>query len=549
MKKGKKAAVITICSIAALAIGGSAVYAAISPKDDTANAAQTAEVEKMDLKQTITVSGTIESGDKSSIVSELMNTEIKSVDVKVGDRVKKGDVIAVLDDSDLRDQLEKAEKALASANERNAINLNAAKRMYDTAVSDKNTTSQRGSKTVDYARSIYNKAVDQQSEAYRNYNDAVNAKDDAEYEAEQASQAAEEAAGAVMALQSALDEAKGSFNDVKNNYEAVMGNADASEDEKNAAKSAFNELTTKISELEAQLKEANTAAKSAADYAKKAGEIYTSALMAEKETKAAVNAADNAVDEAKHGIDTANDTKSDTEHTFDSTIASSADNLKTAELSTDDAVADIEEQIKNIKKNIEKCKVCADMDGIITEVNGKAGETYSGGVIAVIQDDSSYKVKAAADQYDISKLKKGLPAEITVQAVSPAPMSGSLSFVAPTPQAPTLSMDGSSSSSTDYTIEAVFDNDEDALRLGMTAKLNIIVGESKDVLAVPESCIFTDDDGKTFIEVSGSGESTERVYVECGLKNDYYTEISGKDVKEGMSVVVPDSDKDSKSFY
>ena len=547
MKKGKKAAVITICSIAAVAVGGSAVYAAVSSKPETEGSAQTVEVEKMDLKQCVTVTGTVKSGESSSLVSELLGTEIKSVDVKVGDRVKKGDVIAVLDDTDLQEQLAKAEKMLASAEERNNISISAAKRMYDTAVSDKNTNSQRGSKSVDYARSIYNKAVDQQDEAYRNYNEAVDAKNDAEYEAEQAAQTALEAAGAVEAIQSALDEAKNNFGGIKNNYESVMENTEASEDEKNSAKAAFDEASSAISGLEAQLKEANTASKAAAEYAKKAAEMYTSALMAEKELKGVRTAADNAVDEAKHAIDTANDTKAETEHTYDSTIASSADNLKTAELSTDDAVAEIEEQIKTIKKNIEKCTVKADMDGIITEVNVKAGDTYSGAVIAVIQDDNSYKIEAAADQYDISKLEKGLPTEITVQAVSSVPMSGSLSFVAPTPQASAMAME--SASSTDYTIEAVFDNNEDKLRLGMTAKLNIIVGESKDVLAVPESCIYTDEDGKTFIEVNGSGDSTERVYVECGLKNDYYTEVSGEGLKEGMEVITSDSDEDSKSFY
>ena len=547
MKKGKKAAVITICSIAAVAVGGSAVYAAVSSKPETEGSAQTVEVEKMDLKQCVTVTGTVKSGESSSLVSELLGTEIKSVDVKVGDRVKKGDVIAVLDDTDLQEQLAKAEKMLASAEERNNISISAAKRMYDTAVSDKNTNSQRGSKSVDYARSIYNKAVDQQDEAYRNYNEAVDAKNDAENEAEQAAQTALEAAGAVEAIQSALDEAKNNFGGIKNNYESVMENTEASEDEKNSAKAAFDEASSAISGLEAQLKEANTASKAAAEYAKKAAEMYTSALMAEKELKGVRTAADNAVDEAKHAIDTANDTKAETEHTYDSTIASSADNLKTAELSTDDAVAEIEEQIKTIKKNIEKCTVKADMDGIITEVNVKAGDTYSGAVIAVIQDDSSYKIEAAADQYDISKLEKGLPTEITVQAVSSVPMSGSLSFVAPTPQASAMAME--SASSTDYTIEAVFDNNEDKLRLGMTAKLNIIVGESKDVLAVPESCIYTDEDGKTFIEVNGSGDSTERVYVECGLKNDYYTEVSGEGLKEGMEVITSDSDEDSKSFY
>ena len=548
MKKGKKAAVITICSIAALAAGGTAVYASISSKPASAEGSQTAEVTRMDLKQNITVTGTVKSDETSSLSSELINTEIKSVDVKVGARVKKGDVIAVLDDTDLQEQLKRAEKALENANKMNDINISAAKRMYDTAVSDKNTNSQRGSRSVEYARDSYNKAVNNRDSVYDSYNEAVSARDDAEYEAEQAAQAAAEASEAAAALQNSLDEAKSGLNNIRAQYEAVMENKDASDDERNAAKSAYDEALSGISQLEAQLKEANAGVKSAAETAQKAGEAYSAAMMAEKELKGSLAAVDNAVDEARYGIETASDTKTETEHTFDGTIASSADNLKTAELSTDTTVDDIEEQIRTLKKNIEKCSITADIDGIVTEVNFKAGETYVGGAIAVIQDDSSYKIKAAVEQYDISQLEKGMPADITVRAVSTEPMSGSLSFVSPIPQAPTFSADGSGSS-TDYMIEASFDNREDKLRLGMTAKVDIIVGESKDVLAVPDNCIYRDNDGKSFVEVSGSGDSTDRVYVECGLRNDYYTEVSGDGLKEGMKIVLPEAEEDSKSFY
>lgn len=544
----KKTTVITICSIAALAVGGTGVFSAVASKSASAETINTAEVTKMDLKQCITVTGTVKSDEISSIVSDLINTEFKSVDVKVGDRVKKGDVIAVLDDSALKEQLARAEKALASANAINSISINAAKRMYDTAVSDKNTNSQRGSRTVEYARESYNKAVQNRDDVYNNYNEAISAREDAEYEAEQAAQTAAEASEAAAALQSALDDAKKEFNNVRSQYESVMENPESSEDERHSAKSAFNDASSAITQLEEQLKSASSAAKEAADYAKKASEGYASALMAEKELKNSLSVVDNSVDEAKHGVEAASDSKTETEHTFDSTIASSADNVKTTEISTDDSIADIEEQIRTIKKNIAKCTVIADIDGIITEVNVKSGDTYNGSIIAVIQDDSSYKIEAAAEQYDISKLEKGMPTEITVQAVSSVPMSGSLSFVAPTPQAPTYSADGSSSG-TDYTIEAEFDNKENDLRLGMTAKLNIITGESKNVLAVPENCIHTDSDGKNYLEIAGEGNSVDKVYVECGLKSDYYTEVSGNGVKEGLKIVLPESTEDNKSFY
>lgn len=158
------------------------------------------------------------SEESSSIVSELINSEIKSVEVKVGDRVKKGDVIAVMDDSELQEQLARAEKMLASASERNDISISAAKRMYDTAVSDKNTNSLRGSKSVEYAREGYDKAVKNRDDIYNDYYEAVDSREDAEYEAEQAAQTAAEASEAVAAVQASLDEAKANFDEVKKQY-------------------------------------------------------------------------------------------------------------------------------------------------------------------------------------------------------------------------------------------------------------------------------------------------------------------------------------------
>ena len=87
MKKSKKTAIFAICSAAALAAGGSGVYAAMSSKSVSAESTQNTEITKMDLKQCITVTGTVKSCESSALVSELINSEIRSVDVKVGDRV------------------------------------------------------------------------------------------------------------------------------------------------------------------------------------------------------------------------------------------------------------------------------------------------------------------------------------------------------------------------------------------------------------------------------------------------------------------------------
>ena len=83
----------------------------------------------------------------------------------------------------------------------------------------------------------------------------------------------------------------------------------------------------------------------------------------------------------------------------------------------------------------------------------------------------------------------------------------------------------------------------------MSAKLIVVTEEKQNVFAVPDNCILSDDDG-WYVQVSKDGAEIENVYVEKGLKTDYYTEISGKDIKEGMNVIQPESeDKPVSMFY
>ena len=86
----------------------------------------------------------------------------------------------------------------------------------------------------------------------------------------------------------------------------------------------------------------------------------------------------------------------------------------------------------------------------------------------------------------------------------------------------------------------------------MTAKLDIITAEKSDVLAVPDNCIITEADGSSYINVSTDGKNSEKIAVDTGISDDYYTEISGSGITVNTKVIVPSGNsKDSGSdlFY
>ena len=70
----------------------------------------------------------------------------------------------------------------------------------------------------------------------------------------------------------------------------------------------------------------------------------------------------------------------------------------------------------------------------------------------------------------------------------------------------------------------------------MTAKASVILDSVANVLSVPYDCIQQDDKGKDFVAVVNKDGTKKNVYVTTGLESDYYVEIKGEGLKEGMTV-------------
>lgn len=75
-------------------------------KDDSAkDDQQTATVERRNLAESVSATGTFQASDDVNISADIMNTTVQEVRVSVGDTVAAGDVICVLDTADLQERL------------------------------------------------------------------------------------------------------------------------------------------------------------------------------------------------------------------------------------------------------------------------------------------------------------------------------------------------------------------------------------------------------------------------------------------------------------
>ena len=83
------------------------------------------------------------------------------------------------------------------------------------------------------------------------------------------------------------------------------------------------------------------------------------------------------------------------------------------------------------------------------------------------------------------------------------------------------------------------------IKLGITDKCSIVKKEASDVYAVPYDAVHKEN-GESYILIK-DGDSTSKVTVTTGMETDYYIEVQGDDLQEGLQVVIPTDKTDSSS--
>ena len=124
---------------------------------------ETATVERMDLTNSIGVTGTLATAEGKSGTTTLENIEVTAVYVEVGDEVQEGDIICTFDSSDI-------ESALADAQNNYAVNqqidaLDNYETQYTETVEEAEKSLQDARDTRDAYRNAYEDAVEAEEAA------------------------------------------------------------------------------------------------------------------------------------------------------------------------------------------------------------------------------------------------------------------------------------------------------------------------------------------------------------------------------------------------
>lgn len=501
-KKKKVWLIVLVIAAIVIVLIGSAVKNMTSQIETAANMVEVEPVEKRDLSDSVSLKGTIAGQSKTNVMS-LAAAEITAVNVQVGDIVKEGDPLVTLDQKDIEKQIAELKTNINNANAIAANDAVQKQESLNQAKQDQTTT--------------LAKATDSVNKAQASYDELVKKRDDCQTKLNNKKNELNTAGNARDTAKNELDTAKKSYQDAQAEASADPTNADL-------------------------LKKANDAS---SVYEQKQ-ELYTS-LCTNYETingdikslQAELDAYPDQLKSAEEAVNTAKSSYSDAETSTNRSVSTAQNTVDMQKYQTS-TTRELKDQLEQLQKQLADCTLSAPIGGVVTAVNVSVGDKNTAGTTMItIEDTSSLKVIVNVEEADILKIQEGMPATVSTDATGDEEIKGTVTRVVRVKNQSTNTNGTDTNTSSGYSAEITIDNTE--LLVGMSAKAKIVIKDRGTQLAVPYDLIRQDDNGDSYVlvaEANKDGTATAvRKNIKVGEEVDYYTEVTGGDLKEGDQLI------------
>ncbi|SFE59869.1 efflux RND transporter periplasmic adaptor subunit [Alteribacillus iranensis] len=337
----------------------------------TAVACQSAEVdtaaeeEAVPVETAVAVSGSMEGDHTISATTEAMsevsltpelNAKIEEIRVKKGDYVEEGQVLAVLDDTDLRHALEQERAAYERA--KSSVSISESGKKGAEANADQSKVAlENADYAIQQAKEQYDQARINLQEAKENEGSGVSA----------AERSVETAKRTVESAKQSLETAKRNLANAERDRDRSQEMLNAgliSEQEMEQAEAAVDDARDRVTEAETAVTDAESNVSEAEDNLEQARQTYDIDLLQSQVTqaKAAWEEAQAAKKELRTRIDASNAT------------------VEEAEGGIQDANAALEQAriaVEQAEENLDDAVVRAPSSGKVLEINSEPGELYA----------------------------------------------------------------------------------------------------------------------------------------------------------------------------
>lgn len=226
--------------------------------------------------------------------------------------------------------------------------------------------------------------------------------------------------------------------------------------------------------------------------------------------------------------------------------------LEAAERDYDNSVAQLaleQAQVKQAQASLNSAQtelsyteIKAPVDGIVISKSVEVGQTVAASfetpeIFSVAEDLTKMQIEASVVEADIAKVKEGQQVRFTVDSYADDYFYGTVTQV--------RNEAITTSNVVTYTVVIGIDNTNLKLKPGMTANVEIITAEEKNVMLVPNQALrfYIDDSDKAKrykdrgVWIIKNGRP-ERVTVKIGVSDDDNTQILESSLKIGDEVIV-----------
>jgi HlyD family secretion protein len=172
-----------------------------------------------------------------------------------------------------------------------------------------------------------------------------------------------------------------------------------------------------------------------------------------------------------------------------------------------------------IDQQIADATLTAPADGLVGSIDIDLGEVATANAPVGTLISPSLKIEADVSELDIAGIAVGQPVTFAFDAIEDREFTGRVSRVAP--------RETSKDDDIYYKVEVSIDGEEPAIRIGMTADIDIEVGAKDGALLVPRRQVYRRD-GKDYVKIVPPKGEPEEIEVQVGLRGrDDYEILSG----------------------
>ncbi len=169
--------------------------------------------------------------------------------------------------------------------------------------------------------------------------------------------------------------------------------------------------------------------------------------------------------------------------------------------------------VQNMQAQLAKATLVSPIDGVVSKQDGDEGEIVQANVpIISVLSNAKYQVEAQIPEAEVGEVQVGQLADVNLDAYG----------LTKNFTAKIISIDLASNMTTGvptYKTTLEFTANDPAIKAGLSANLEIIVAEHKNVVVVPQSSVFQSGD-KNFVIVDNNTDKGEQRQVNVGIASD-----------------------------